>query len=138
MRTKCTQLVTIVAAVLALAAAPTTEESGAGRSPWSRMVERAKAMVHDPFGREHRDARGGKVSAPMGVQRSQHDTAADAKNPPGPAADRGVRQASASRPIAKSAGGAKPSAAASKRPSWLARVKRKPRTVSEYMAQEKP
>jgi hypothetical protein len=124
-RTKWTQIVTLAVALLALAAAPAAQEKSASRSSWSRMVDRAKAIVPNPFARETRAVPGKAGSAANG-------SAGQA-----PVADQGVRRASASRPIVKAPLSARPPATANKS-SWFTRGKRKSRTVSEYMAQEKP
>jgi hypothetical protein len=113
-------LVTIALAILALAAAPPPSESSARRSPWRVIVERTKAMAHDPFGRK-RDDRRPPEAAVVGK--------------PGRAAQ---GEGTASRPTARSPFPTEPTAPQVKRSSWLSRAKSRPRTVSEFMAQQKP
>jgi hypothetical protein len=98
----------VALAILALAAAPPPEPSGKGQSGWSRLVEGAKSAIH--LGRDEPRATKRRV-------------------------DPAVRQATASQPRVSGAGS---SSASTKRGGWFSRPQRQKRTLSEYMAQEKP
>jgi len=131
MRAKRRQLAAIACALLALAAAPPAEHRGGSPSAWSRIVQKAKTILHDPFGRGAREAE--KSSNQVGVAPRRLPGSSDYTT--APAASPAARQVSAARPIGKP-GAAETSAV--KRASWWSRPKRPSRTVSEYMAQEKP
>jgi hypothetical protein len=137
---KLKHLATFAALAFLLAAAPPPREAPPARSPWSRLVEGAKAFAHNPFGLVHRQPRG-RMSVPDVAYPGKHspnDVSAEAIDASAPRPEAGAQQRSAFLPesIAADRAASKPPQA--KRAGWFSRGNSKSRSASEFMAQEKP
>lgn len=126
---KLTSLAIVALAVLTMAAAPQEESRGGHRSAWSGLVEGAKSFVHNPFGLVHREQPQAAAGRGAGMPDPRK---AQPRGTPRSAAVRDGRV----RPATATAVANEP--ARSKRATLFSRHKRPSRTISEYMAQEKP
>jgi hypothetical protein len=136
---KLKHLATIAVAALVMAAAPPLQEAPRARSPWSRLVDGAKTFAHNPFGLVHR---GPRQSMPASDGAEPHgQPKKDVRGDPtlsAPRPDSGARRASAFGAESIAADGAARKTPQAKHATWLSRGQRKSRTMSEFMAQEKP
>jgi hypothetical protein len=131
---------TIAVAALVMAAAPPQYEAPRARSPWSRFVEGARSFAHNPFGLVHREPRR-RMPVPDVAEPQHHprkDASAETMHLSVPQPQPGARQMSAFLPESIAADRAARQTSPTKRAAWFSRDKRKRRTVSEFMAQEKP
>lgn len=133
---KLKSLATIAVAVLAMAAAPPRESGGGRRSTWGSLVDGVKAFAHNPFGLARRgtrhDAQSPNRAAPA---MPTHEVPAAQRTAPRSMSN--VRQATSLLPESKATSG-RGKALPVKRATLFSRSKRRARSISEYMAQEKP
>lgn len=123
-------LAIIAWAALLMAAAPPPADTREHGSIWSRIVARTKALVHNPFGPARPDA-GNQRPPTHGTVRRRPTTS-------GPPSRRQPLQTSAFAPESIAADIAARKSPRAERTAWFSREKPRRRTVSEYMAQEKP
>ncbi len=123
-------------ALLLMAAAPPSAPRAEFPSTWSRIVAGAKRFVHDPLGR----AQSAPPTLPPQLEiDGQRTGSAFAGKPQKPSRDEQVRPATAVEKEALDAPAKKVSRPRkSPRTSIFSRERRPSRTLSEYMAEEKP
>jgi hypothetical protein len=135
-RMKFKSVATIAVVVLAMGAAPPFE-AGGRRSAWSGFVEGVKQFAHNPFGLARRGKRQ-KTQSPNDAAPGRQTSQAPTAQRPLPRPNGGVRQTTALLPEPKAAPGAGGQTPHAKRATLYSRPKRRARTISEYMAEEKP
>ncbi len=134
---KSQRLIVFALAVLLMAAAPPIAPRPAAPSWWSRIVAGAKQFVHDPLGSLHSPPR--SLPPEPDLLDADNRRAGSALAPPSPALQRDalVRPAAAVEKVTPPAAPLRKPQKTAKR-SLFSRNRSPSRTVSEYMAEEKP